>query len=240
MTGTHELTGTAQSGGTHAPTTPTPYQPKLFQWSQMASYTSEGRFLDGNDARYFTLFSPRDGDGLHRLLVDLVGSTQHSYVGNMYGFTDPDLARELMKVATNPSLYFQQSLDSSQAQGQYEKQLLQTSGLNAKIGSSIAIGTSIKHAISHLKVCIIDGVYTVSGSTNWSLGGEEDQDNEVTISSDPIRAAEFRAQLDRNHDAMLKQMAAAAGQTAPLSAVAAKDSSHAAAAKGAPVAHAGR
>ena len=113
-----------------------------------------------------------------------------------------------------------------------------TSGLNAKIGSSIAIGSSIRHAISHLKVCIIDGVYTVSGSTNWSLGGEENQDNEVTISSDFIRAAQFRAQLDRNHDAMLKQMAAAAGQTAPLSAVAAKESSHTG--KGASVAHTGR
>ena len=45
-----------------------------------------------------------------------------------------DLARELMKVATNPSLYFQQSLDSSQARGPYEKQLLQTSGLNARRG----------------------------------------------------------------------------------------------------------
>ena len=223
MTSTQALTGTAQRSSTQPVKLTTPYQPKLFQWSQMASYTIDGRFLDGNDPRYFTLFSPRDGDGIHRLLVDLVGSTQHSYVGNMYGFTDPDLARELMQVATNPSLYFQQSLDSSQAQGQYEKQLLQTSGLNQKIGTSIAIGTSIKHAISHLKVCIIDGVYTVSGSTNWSLGGEEDQDNEVTISDDPIRAAQFRAQLDRNHDAMLKEMAAAGGQTAPLSAVAAHE-----------------
>ena len=50
-------------------------------------------------------------------------------------------------------------------------------------------------------------MYTVRGSTNWSLGGEEDQDNELTIHNNAVVVAETRAELDRNHDEMLKQMA---------------------------------
>jgi phosphatidylserine/phosphatidylglycerophosphate/cardiolipin synthase-like enzyme len=58
-----------------------------------------------------------------------------------------------------------------------------------------------------MKIVIIDGVYTVRGSTNWSLSGEQDQDNELTIHNNAVIAAETRAELDRNHDEMLKQMA---------------------------------
>ncbi len=62
------------------------------------------------------------------------------------------------------------------------------------------------NAISHLKIVIVDGVYTVKGSTNWSLSGEEQQDNELTLSRNAVVAAETRAILDLNHDFMLKQM----------------------------------
>jgi phosphatidylserine/phosphatidylglycerophosphate/cardiolipin synthase-like enzyme len=79
--------------------------------------------------------------------------------------------------------------------------------LNDAEGNSVAIGTSEKLAISHLKVVIVDGVYTVTGSTNWSLSGEEKQDNHLTLSRNAVVAAETRAVLDRNHDFMLKQMA---------------------------------
>jgi hypothetical protein len=54
---------------------------------------------------------------------------------------------------------------------------------------------------------IVDGVYTVRGSTNWSLSGETEQDNELTLSRNAVIAAEARAVLDLNHDWMLKQMA---------------------------------
>jgi len=64
----------------------------------------------------------------------------------------------------------------------------------------------VHNAISHLKIVIVDGVYTVKGSTNWSLSGEQQQDNELTLSRNAVIAAETRAILDLNHDFMLKQM----------------------------------
>src|SRR5258708_28640798 len=99
------------------------------------------------------------------------------------------------------------SLDRSQASGAHEKQILAT-WANDSFGNSIAIGTSSVHnAISHLKIVIVDGVYTVKGSTNWSLSGEQQQDNELSLSRSAVVAAETRAILDLNHDFMLKQMA---------------------------------
>ena len=98
------------------------------------------------------------------------------------------------------------SLDRSQATGAHEKQIL-AQWNNDAFGNSIAIGHSAKGAISHLKIVIVDGVYTVKGSTNWSLSGEQKQDNELTLSRNAVIAAETRAQLDINHDNMLKQMA---------------------------------
>ena len=98
------------------------------------------------------------------------------------------------------------SLDRSQASGMHEKQIL-AKWANDAFGNSIAIGTSSVHnAISYLKIVIVDGVYTVKGSTNWSLSGEQHQDNELTLSRNAVVAAETRAILDLNHDFMLKQM----------------------------------
>jgi phosphatidylserine/phosphatidylglycerophosphate/cardiolipin synthase-like enzyme len=181
-----------------------------FDWSSIASYRTGagGTLLTGNDPRYVTLFSPQDGEGIHKLLVDLASSVTLSYVGNMYGFDDDEVSAALIKLTYNPRVYFQQSLDKSQAGGVHERKLLALLPQNL-FGTSIAVGTSIKHAISHLKVAIFDGIITVSGSTNWSLSGEQLQDNELTVSCDPVRAAQFRAQLDLNHSAMVAQMAAA-------------------------------
>ena len=53
---------------------------------------------------------------------------------------------------------------------------------------------------------IVDGVYTLKGSTNRSLSGEQQQDNELSLSRNAVIAAKTRAILDLNHDFMLKQM----------------------------------
>jgi len=65
---------------------------------------------------------------------------------------------------------------------------------------------------------VVDGLYLITGSTNWSQGGEQLQDNQLTLSRVPLAAAEARAIIDLDHDDMLKQMAASAGAEAPSAA----------------------
>lgn len=179
-----------------------------FSWDSRASYRTGGlAWPDGYPDDTATYFAPVDGPGIHRLIVDLIKVASHSVVLNMYGFDDDDADAALHATVGNPNVYFQMSLDSSQAGGVHEAVLLKTWNGNA-IGTSIAIGQSAKHAISHLKVMIVDGQWVVSGSTNWSLSGEQQQDNQLTVTQNAVLAAQYRSILDINHTEMLKQMAA--------------------------------
>jgi phosphatidylserine/phosphatidylglycerophosphate/cardiolipin synthase-like enzyme len=179
--------------------------PPLFNWDDLGQHKAAKRFLDGYPSDVRTFFSPVDD--VHGMLTSLLWSTQKSIVLNMYGYDDDELNDIILDKLTNEHIYVQMSLDRSQAGGVHEKQLL-AKWQNDKVGNSIAIGASTKGAISHMKIVIIDGIYTVRGSTNWSLAGEQKQDNELTVHNNAVIAAETRAELDRNHDAMLKQMAA--------------------------------
>jgi phosphatidylserine/phosphatidylglycerophosphate/cardiolipin synthase-like enzyme len=175
-----------------------------FAWGDLAKYKAEGRFLDGYPDDQRTFFSPRDH--VHDLLVALLSSAQHSIVVNMFGYDDDELNKIIQGKLAEEHVYVQMSLDRSQASGVHEKQIM-ASWANDAFGNSIAIGTSSVHnAISHLKIVIVDGVYTVKGSTNWSLSGEQQQDNELSLNRNAVIAAETRAILDLNHDFMLKQM----------------------------------
>jgi phosphatidylserine/phosphatidylglycerophosphate/cardiolipin synthase-like enzyme len=175
-----------------------------FVWDELGKYKAEGRFLDGYPDDQRTFFAPRDD--VHGMLVTLLGSAQHSIVVNMFGYDDDELNKIIQGKLADEAVYVQMSLDRSQASGVHEKQILARWN-NDAFGNSIAIGTSSVHnAISHLKIVIVDGVYTVKGSTNWSLSGEQQQDNELTLSRNAVIAAETRAILDLNHDFMLKQM----------------------------------
>jgi phosphatidylserine/phosphatidylglycerophosphate/cardiolipin synthase-like enzyme len=189
---------------------PPPATGSPFNWDDLARYKTGGRFLDGYPEDIRTFYSPVDD--VHGVLVALLRSTQKSLVLNMYGYDDDELNAIIQQKVTDSHIYVQMSLDKSQAGGVHEKELLK-SWRNDLIGNSIAIGESSRGAISHMKILIVDGIYTVRGSTNWSLAGEQKQDNELTIHNNAVIAAETRAELDRNHDAMLKQMAAAAPKT---------------------------
>jgi PLD-like domain len=181
-----------------------------FAWDDLAKFKAEQRFLDGYPPDLRTFWSPRDD--VHGMLVALLSSVQQSLVINMYGYDDDELDATIRQKLDDESIFVQMSLDKTQAAGAHEQALLKQ-WKHSYFGNSIAIGTSSKHAISHLKIVIVDGVYTVRGSTNWSLAGEQKQDNELTLSRNAVVAAETRSVLDRNHDWMLKQMAAAAAGT---------------------------
>lgn len=180
-------------------------QVPAFSWDDLAQYKAGGRFLDGYPPDERTFFAPRDN--VHGVLSSLLSSAQHSIVLNMFGYDDDQLDDIIRQKLDTAHVYVQMSLDKTQSTGVHEKDIL-AKWSNTDFGNSIAIGTSSVHnAISHLKVLIVDGVYTVKGSTNWSVSGEQQQDNELTLSRNAVIAAETRAVLDLNHDWMLKQMA---------------------------------
>ncbi len=175
-----------------------------FVWDDLARYKAEKRFLDGYPDDQRTFFAPRDD--VHGLLIAVLSSAQHSIVVNMFGYDDDELNSIIQAKLADHKVYVQMSLDRRSAASAHERQIL-SRWRNDAFGNSIAIGTSSVHnAISHLKIVIVDGVYTVKGSTNWSLSGEQQQDNELTLSRNAVVAAETRAILDLNHDFMLKQM----------------------------------
>ncbi len=124
----------------------------------------------------------------------------------MYGWDD-DQIDELFRSKLESTIPVQLSLDKSQAGGVHEKTIL-SRWKPDQIGNSVAIGKSSKGAISHDKMIVIDGLITITGSTNLSESGESKQNNEAVIVWDAVFAAEARARIDVIHDEMLKQMAA--------------------------------
>ncbi len=152
-----------------------------------------------------TFYSPEDH--VPQVLQSVLSSVAKSIVVAMFGFDDDVLAAMLDTALKNPAIYVQITLDASQAAGVHEKDLL-ANYANDMTGNSVAIGHSERGAIMHRKMVIVDGLWRISGSTNWSTSGETLQDNELTVIRDAIVCAEARPILDIEHDSALKQMAA--------------------------------
>jgi phosphatidylserine/phosphatidylglycerophosphate/cardiolipin synthase-like enzyme len=150
-----------------------------------------------------TFYSPIDN--VHNALKAVIASAQQSIVVAMYGFDDDELAALLDTALKDPTMFVQISLDKSQAGGVHERAILAKYS-HEMTGNSVAIGTSERGAIMHRKLVIVDGVWRISGSTNWSTSGESLQDNEATILLDPVACAEARTVLDIEHTKMLAAM----------------------------------
>jgi phosphatidylserine/phosphatidylglycerophosphate/cardiolipin synthase-like enzyme len=151
-----------------------------------------------------TFFAPVDQ--VHAALVDLVNSASHSLIIAMYGFDDQELADAIREALSDADMYVQLTLDSSQAGGVHERAILAQESYPA---SSVATGRSEKGAIMHLKMVVIDGLDTVTGSTNWSDSGEAKQDNQLTVVRDPLHASIVSARLSAIHANMITAAAKA-------------------------------
>jgi phosphatidylserine/phosphatidylglycerophosphate/cardiolipin synthase-like enzyme len=156
-----------------------------------------------SDQRRF--YSPVDD--VHGALLAVLGGAQHSVVVMMFGYDDDEIQAVLEAKLTDPGFYVQMTLDSSQAGGVHERALL-AKWHHDEPGNSVAVGRSTRGAILHDKLAIVDGLWVISGSTNWSTSGETKQANELTVVQNPYIAAEVRAVIDVQHDAVLQRMLA--------------------------------
>jgi phosphatidylserine/phosphatidylglycerophosphate/cardiolipin synthase-like enzyme len=155
-------------------------------------------FAPGTRTDSRTFYSPVDN--VHGVLVTCIAAASRSLVVAMYGFDDDELAKAILEKLQAENVYVQLTLDSSQAGGVHEKVLLQT---DAFPSSTVAVGRSEKGAIMHMKEVVIDGTILVTGSTNWSDGGETKQDNQLTVSLDPGACAAATARIGAIHANML-------------------------------------
>ena len=150
-----------------------------------------------------TLFSPVDQ--VHAAIQAIVASATQSVVLAMYGFDDDQLADLIKHQLADEHLFVQLTLDQSQAGGVHEKEILAHEAYPA---SSVACGKSERGAIMHLKTGVVDGIITFNGSTNWSASGESLQDNQLTVTWDPVLAARTRSRIDAIHAHMVNAKAA--------------------------------
>ena len=145
-----------------------------------------------------TFFAPVDD--VHAVLKTVVASASESLVVCMYGFDDQELADIIRKKCEDPAIAVILTFDSSQAGGVHERALLEQEDYPATI---VAVGRSERGAIMHQKIAVVDGSVTVTGSTNWSDGGEAKQDNQLTVHLSRSFAARCRARADAIHSHML-------------------------------------
>lgn len=176
------------------------------EFADLGRFKAAGSFPPGYPVDTQTYYSPRD-PGVHAVNAWVAMQVTHSWEVNMFGEDDPLVASITRMHCDNPLVLTVVNLDSGQYGGKHEQEV--TSLFRAgQLGNSVAVGHSIKGAISHLKVTVADKRIKTGGSTNQSQSGEEKQDNELTVTVNPLLAAEASSVIGLNHVAMLAQMAA--------------------------------
>lgn len=181
-------------------------------WTKIAGCAAKP-FPPGWPPDEITLFAPQDD--LHGALMLGLNACQTSYFGNNYGFTDQEAISRVTAILNDPAIPGMLCLDQSQLNGPTELKAVQAAGLDKLDSNRVVHGNSSRGKISHLKVNVIDAWLTFSGSTNLSLSGEEQQDNELHISRNPLIAGLYIAKIALDHNVMAAQMEAKASKAKP-------------------------
>lgn len=184
-----------------------------FTLDDLAPFTREKSFPVGDSPDFRVLYAGRDD--IHGALKYVLSRCSRSLRFNMYGYADNELDALVQQLVSSPHVYVQGTLDRSQAGGTHEKQILQT--WSPAVRSSITIGQSATHDISHTKGGVVDGIVAWEGSTNWSDAGEgthvadkryHAQNNTCAFYTHRVQVARFMDELDCEHTIALHQQQA--------------------------------
>jgi phosphatidylserine/phosphatidylglycerophosphate/cardiolipin synthase-like enzyme len=169
-------------------------------WQQMIACKKWG-LHDGSTI--LRLYAPVDD--IHTAMMLLVKSAAQALHCAMYGWADAELDALFREAWKEPSILVKIALDSSQAAGLGERPLLKLWPANVYT-SSLVIGQSTKHRISHMKMIVADDC-CLSGSTNLSKQGEALQTNEATF----IWSAKMAQEAQTRISQIFAEMCAAPG-----------------------------
>lgn len=174
-------------------------------WASLDQFkSSNGRFSSDWPVTIKRFWSP--DDDVHGALKSIISSARQTLDCAMYGWDDDELDALFREKWLDEKIAVRICLDKSQAGGVHERELLAKWN---EVGSSnlpFVIGQSRKHAISHLKLCVVDGLYTIQGSTNWSSSGETKQNNECSIINDRVVAQDAIWKISLTYTEMLSQV----------------------------------
>ena len=185
----------------------------MLSFDDLAAHKTGG-FPDDYPTDRRTFFAPVDD--VHGALLAVLSSATKSVSVAMYGWDDDELQQVILDKMREDGVVAQITLDSSQAGGKHEAALLATwldPADPTPLSSVVSIGRSEHGAIMHLKAVVVDGEWCVTGSTNWSDGGESKQDNQLTVTRSRAEAFELQHRLDGIHLAQLQAAAAKASRT---------------------------
>lgn len=203
---------------------------QTFTLDDLAPFTAEQEFGPSASPELRGFYVGRDD--VHGVLRALLSRVSLSVKLNMFGFDDDELAAILWKLAHNPQVHLQVTLDKSQAGGVHEKKILASEVAQdaATFAADFAVGTSATHQISHTKGGVLDGLVAFEGSTNWSASGEgvgigigkpnqagfKAQNNTLLVYTNAYEIAKFSARLDYEHAVAKAQRQPVIAQVLPI------------------------
>ncbi len=205
---------------------------QTFNLLDLAQYTKEGIYSTNASKDFHLFYVGRDD--VHSILKYVLSRVTVSLYLNMFGYDDDELNDILMSKALDPQITMLITLDSSQAKGAHEQQLLHSDIAKnpSAYNTHFVVGESATHQISHTKGFVADGRAGGEGSTNWSSSGEgtfltpgtaggpgyKAQNNTQSIFTDPDTISRFQAELIAEHMTVQQQMGNTQSQAAAITA----------------------
>lgn len=114
-----------------------------------------------------------------------------------YCMVEPDILAVLLAASRLPipiRLYLDRTELESEARGD---PMLSHSPLHALLNvPAITIKVKESSILMHLKSYLVDGVTLRTGSANFSIPGETEQDNDILITDDPTACLRFQTKFD--------------------------------------------